>query len=69
LSHTGLNYYFNSDKKVYDEVKRKYLTDRWENKSHPIQIREIAHNIRTKKSNRTVKQRRLYPPHQIQMFD
>ena len=69
LSHTGLKYYFKTDKKVYDEVKRKYLSDRWKNESHQIEIREIAHSIRTEKYNKSVRRRRLYPPHQMQMFD
>lgn len=69
LSHTGLKYYFKTDKKVFNEVKRKYLTSRWMNEPHKIQIRETAHSIRTKRYNENVKQRRLYPPHQMRMFD
>ena len=69
LSHTGLKYYFKTDKKVYDEVKRKYLSNRWENEPHQIEIREIAHSIRTDKYNKSVRRRRLCPPHQMQMFD
>ena len=69
LSHTGLKYYFKTDKKVFNEVKRKYLTNNWMNEPLKIQIREIAHSIRTKRYNENVKQRRLYPPHQMRMFD
>ena len=69
LSHTGLMYYFKTDKKVFNEVKRKFLTKRWFDDSNKIQIREIAHSIRAKRYNENVKQRRLYPPHQILMFD
>ncbi|CAM4091944.1 hypothetical protein [Gillisia limnaea] len=29
LSHTGLNYYYKTDKKIFEEVKRKYLSKTW----------------------------------------
>ena len=68
LSITGLKYYFNTDKKIYNEIKRKYLTDKWQKASFDIQLKEIAHNIRNIRNNQRVKQSRLYPKHQIKLF-
>lgn len=69
LSHTGLKYYYKTDKKIYDEVKRKYLSDLWQKADHKTQIREIAKNIRHTKTNRERKQERLYQPGQSLLFD
>ena len=69
LSHTGLNYYFNTDKKVFNEVKRKHLSDKWQKSNFTIQIKEIAHNIRTYKSNKEQKQRFIYPMEQNNLLD
>ena len=68
LSITGLKYYFNTDKKIYNEIKRQYLTDKWLNSSFDIQIKEIAHNIRTIRNNQKNKQSRLYPIYQYNLF-
>jgi len=68
LSITGLKYYFNTDKKIYNEIKRQYLTDKWQKSSFDIQIKEIAHNIRNIRNNQKVKQSRLYPKHQTYLF-
>ncbi|MFY9243931.1 MAG: hypothetical protein WAO74_13000, partial [Polaribacter sp.] len=51
LSHTGLKYYYKTDKKVFLEVKSKYLSVKWIEANHKIQIKEIAHNIRNKYNN------------------
>jgi len=69
LSHTGLKYYFKTDKKVFDEVKRKFLSLVWKDDDYQTQIKEIAHNIRNKSSNLKIKQGRLYPGHQKNLFD
>ena len=69
LSITGLKYYFNTDKKIYNEIKRQYLTDKWLNSSFDIQIKEIAHNIRTIRNNQKLKQKKLYPKNQISLFN
>jgi len=69
LSHTGLKYYFKTDKKVFDEVKRKFLSSVWKDDDYQTQIKEIAHNIRNKSSNLKIKQGRLYPGHQKNLFD
>jgi hypothetical protein len=29
LSHKGLKYYYKTDKNVFNEVKRKYLSHKW----------------------------------------
>lgn len=68
LSHTGLNYYFKTDPKIYAEVKRKYLTALWQNQNHQKQIKEIAHNIRTSWTNHQRKQSRLYNESQPTLF-
>lgn len=68
LSHTGLKYYFDTDRKIYDEVKRKYLSEVWESTNPQNQIKEIAHNIRNHHSNQKRKQKRLYPKHQNRLF-
>ena len=69
LSHTGLNYYFNTDKKVFNEVKRKHLSDKWQKSNFTIQIKEIAHNIRNYKSNKEQKQRFIYPVEQNNLLN
>ncbi|WP_298527831.1 hypothetical protein [uncultured Christiangramia sp.] len=69
LSHTGLKYYYKTDKKVFDEVKRKYLSTLWKDEDYQTQIKEIAHNIRNKASNQKIKQSRLYPYHQKNLFE
>lgn len=69
LSHEGLKYYYRTDRKVYNEVKRKYLSKEWHSSDYKKQIKEIAHNIRNTISNRRIKQKRLYPDGQITLFD
>ena len=69
LSHTGLKYYYKTDKKIFEEVKRKYLTGLWYNEDHKTQIKEIAHNIRNRHNTLKRKQERLYTPGQPLLFD
>jgi hypothetical protein len=47
LSHTGLKYY-KTDRKVFEQMKT-YLTKQWIESDFETQIKEIAHNIRTKR--------------------
>lgn len=68
LSHTGLKYYYNTDKKIFNQLKRKYLSSQWLHSDFKTQIREIAHNIRNKKSNQRIKQKRIYQPQQINLL-
>lgn len=68
LSHTGLKYYLETDKKIYDEVRRKYLTDYWANLDKQTEIKEIAHNIRNEMNNQRNRQGNLYPAHQTRLF-
>ena len=56
LSHTGLKYYYKTDKKVFMEVKNKYLSQKWSKANHQQQIKEIAHNIRNKYNNNLISQ-------------
>lgn len=67
LSHTGLKYYYQTDKKIFNEVKRKFLCDKWIGSDFQTQIEEIAHNIRNYKNNRKLKQKRIYPEGQYRM--
>ncbi len=69
LSHTGLKYYYKTDKKIFDEVKRKYLTALWFKEDHKTQIKEIAHNIRNRHNTLRRKQDRLYTPGQPLLFE
>jgi len=61
LSHKGLKYYYAKHRNLFKELKREYLSEMWLNSSLDIQIREIAHNIRNKKNNQRIKQKRIYP--------
>lgn len=69
LSHTGLKYYFKTDKKIFEQIKRTYLSEKWFNSSFEIQIKEIAHNIRNRSSNRNIKQKRIYQPSQLNILN
>ena len=69
LSHTGIRYYKKTDIKVYNEIKRKYLSTRWNDADTETQIKELAHNIRNINSNRNIKQTKLYNSAQHQLFD
>ncbi|MEH6769453.1 hypothetical protein [Maribacter arcticus] len=69
LSHTGIRYYLKTDLKVYNEIKRKYLSTKWNDAEKETQIKELAHNIRNINSNRNIKQNKLYTPKQYQLFD
>jgi hypothetical protein len=69
LSHTGLKHYYKTDKKVFEQIKRKYLSKRWFNSDLETQIKEIAHNIRNSKSNGTIKQKRIYKPQQFNLLN
>ncbi len=69
LSHTGLKYYLKTDRKVFEEVKRKYLSEMWLNADEEKQIIEIAHNIRNKYNNLRNRQKELYPIEQTNLFN
>lgn len=69
LSTTGLNYYYKTDEKVFEEVKGKFLTSYWDRADIKTQIKEIYHNIRNKRRNQRDKQERLYTPIQLTLFE
>lgn len=69
LSHTGLKYYYKTDRKLYYEVKRKYLSNLWQKAEYKIQIQEISHNIRNKHNNQKIKQKKLCKPGQTLLFN
>ncbi|HEU4789805.1 MAG TPA: hypothetical protein VFS71_08980 [Flavobacterium sp.] len=68
LSHTGLKYYYETDKKIFEQIKRRYLSKVWSNSNFQIQIKEIAHNIRNKSSNKNIKQKKIYQPTQLNVL-
>lgn len=68
LSHTGLKYYFKTDRKVFEQIKRQYLSKRWIKSDIDKQIKEIAHNIRNAKGTQKTKQIRIYPNQQINLL-
>ena len=69
LSHTGLKYYYNTDKRIFEQIKRRYLTKIWFKSNFETQIKEIAHNIRNENSNKTKKQKRIYQPQQTNILN
>ncbi|RTY94328.1 hypothetical protein EKL32_11260 [Flavobacterium sp. GSN2] len=69
LSHTGLKYYHTTDKRIFEQIKRTYLSKKWFNSNFEIQIKEIAHNIRNKSNNRNIKQKRIYHPQQLNILE
>lgn len=68
LSHTGLKYYYQTDRKIFEQIKRRYLSKRWSSSDFETQIKEIAHNIRNTKSNQGIKQDRIYPVEQVNLL-
>ena len=68
LSHTGLKYYYKTDRKIFEQLKRKYLSKQWNGANFETQIKEIAHNIRNTKSNQMIKQKKVYQPQQINLL-
>lgn len=69
LSHTGLKYYKATDKKIFEQIKRKHLTTNWIYADAETQIKEIAHNIRDCHRTQKAKQQRLYQPSQQRLFE
>jgi predicted nucleic acid-binding Zn-ribbon protein len=69
LSHTGLKYYYKTDRKVFEQIKRAYLSKQWIKSDFETQIKEIAHNIRNAKGNQKTKQIRLYNQTQMNMLN
>jgi hypothetical protein len=69
LSHTGIKYYKKTDVKVYNEIKRKYLSAKWADSDVETQIKELAHNIRNTHNNRGLKQNRINRTNQYNLFE
>ena len=68
LSHTGLKYYHDTNRKIYNSIRNKYLSDKWQKTDLKTEIKEIAHNIRNRSNTLNRKQKRLYPKHQYQLY-
>jgi hypothetical protein len=60
LSHAGLWSLLQNDVNLFDEVRRKHLSSKWIGSDITTQIREIAHNIRTKYNDKIKKERKKY---------
>ena len=60
ISHTGLRYYQEHIKEEFSRLKNKYLPSRWRSCDEVIQIKEMAHNIRSKWSHIEKKERERY---------
>lgn len=69
LSHSGLYELLKINPEQFEEVKRVFLSNKWIDSDIKVQIREIAHNIRNKKSNIERKQKRIYPTDNYRLFD
>lgn len=69
LSHTGLKYYYKTDKIIFEQIKRRYLSKIWFKSDFKTQIKEIAHNIRNTDSNRKIRQKKIYKTGQLTMFE
>jgi hypothetical protein len=69
LSHSGLRYYYNTNRKVYNSVKIKYLSNKWQKTDLKTEIKEIAHNIRNTINNRKLKQKKIYPENHFRLFE
>jgi hypothetical protein len=69
LSHTGLKYYYKTDKRIFEQIKRRYLSKIWFKSNFETQIKELAHNIRNANSNQKIKQKRIYKPQQINLLN
>ena len=69
LSHSGLKYYFKNDKKIFEQIRNKYLSKQWSKADFQTQIKEIAHNIRNTISNQNIKQKRIYKPDQLNILN
>jgi hypothetical protein len=68
LSHTGLKYYYNTDRKVYNELILKYCPVEFKHSHIKKQIEKTAHAIRCRKTNQETKQKRIYPENQYRLF-
>jgi hypothetical protein len=51
LSYTGVQWYYEHDRKTYEKILLPRLTENYLNKDIEIQFREIAHSIRNTDSN------------------
>ncbi|MET6991462.1 hypothetical protein [Sediminicola arcticus] len=69
LGPKGLRYYCKNEHRIFEQVKRKYLSKKWTNEPLEKQIEELYHNIRNHYSNGKVKQARLYNHQQINFLE
>jgi hypothetical protein len=65
LSHGGLYYLLENDNKTFERIRKRFLSVGWLTSSIGVQVKEIAHNIRTKYNYRE----RKFLREQLTMFD
>jgi hypothetical protein len=49
--------------RIFEQIKRRYLSKIWFKSNFETQIKEIAHNIRNTNSNLRIKQKEIYQLH------
>lgn len=69
LSHTGIKYYKKNNYKIYKQIEKVYLSKNWINADEQTKTKEIAHNIRNAKSNKNIKQEKLYTSNQNNLLN
>jgi hypothetical protein len=68
VNNTALNYYHKNQREIFERLKYRYLPDRWTKAGLERQVNEIAHAIRSRSQVIQIKQKRLYPQNQLQLF-
>lgn len=68
LSHTGIKHYQKHNKEAFNQLKRTFLSDIWENEPETVQIKELAHNIRNHINNMANRERKKYPEPQTNIL-
>lgn len=69
ISHTGLKYYYNTDKAQFKIIKNKYLSKKWINADFETQIKELGHNIRNKVCNQRTAVQKKCISNQMNLFN
>jgi hypothetical protein len=51
LCVTGIRYYYNFEREIYEKFLKPRLSAKWQHETLGIQFREIAHSIRNQHNN------------------
>ncbi len=68
LSINGLRYCYETDRKTFEQVQRRFLSKKWLDAPLEVQINEIYHGIRHRYETLSKKYKRLYREEQLQLF-